>query len=79
MTPFDVPAPLSPSTAADYVPPPPRPVAPNFRACCLRGGFLGGLVLGPLLVLWLGEVSSENLKMLAAQGRSTTGQVVVRG
>lgn len=71
--------PLSSLASADYLPPPPRPVAPNFRAGCLRAGFLAGLVLGPLLVLWIGESSSENLRLLVAQGSSTTGQIVVRG
>lgn len=71
--------PLSSSLSPDYLPPPPRSVAPNLRARWMRAGFLAGMVLGPLFVLWIGESSSENLRTLVAHGRSTTGQVVVRG
>jgi hypothetical protein len=70
---------LSSSLPPDYLPQPPRSVAPNLPARWLRAGFLVGAVLGPLFVLWIGQSSSENLRTLVAQGRSTTGQVVVRG
>lgn len=70
---------LSSSLPPDYLPPPPRSVAPNLRARWMRAGFLAGAVLGPLFVLWIGQSSAENLRMLVAQGRSTTGQVVARG
>jgi hypothetical protein len=70
---------LSSSLSPDYLPPPPRSVAPNSRARWMRAGFLTAMVLGPLLVLWIGQSSSENLRMLVAQGHSTTGQFVIRG
>jgi MFS family permease len=70
--------PLSSSLTPDYLPPPPRSVTPNLRARWLRVGFMGGMVLGPLLVLWIGQVSSENLRTLAIQGRSANGQVMVQ-
>lgn len=71
--------PLASSLPPDYLPPAPRSVAPSLRARWMRAGFLAGAVLGPLFVLWIGQSSSESLRTLAAQGRSTTGQVVVRG
>lgn len=73
MTPSDT------SLSPDFLPPPPRAVAPNLRARWMRVGFLTGMVLGPLVVLWLGESSSEKLRTLVAQGRSTTGQFSVWG
>jgi MFS family permease len=79
MTHSDASIPFASSLSPDYLPPPPRSVEPNLRAHWMRGGFLAGMVLGPLLVLWIGESSSENLRKLAAQGHSTTGQLVVRG
>ncbi|HWG43251.1 MAG TPA: hypothetical protein VN688_10735 [Gemmataceae bacterium] len=63
----------------DYLSAPPRPVALNLRAGWLRAGFLAGLLLAPPLVLFLGQTSGENLRALAAQGSSTTGQLVLRG
>ncbi len=71
--------PLSSSLSPDYLPPPPRSVASNLRARWMRTGFLAGMVLGPLLVLWIGQSSAKNLRTLATKGRSTTRQVVVRG
>jgi len=71
--------PFSPSASPDYLPPPPRPVEPNFRAYCMRAGLLAGSMIGPLSVLWIGQSSSENLRQLVTQGQSTTGQVVIRG
>jgi hypothetical protein len=44
----------------------------------MRAGILAGLVLGPLIVLWIGESAAENLRLLTAQGHTTTGQVLVR-
>lgn len=79
MTHSDASVPFASSLSPDSLPPPPRSVAPNLRAYWMRGGVLAGMVLGPLLALWIGQWSSENLRTLAAQGRSTTGQVVVRG
>ncbi len=70
--------PLASSLSPDYLPPPPRSVAPNVRGRWMRAGFLVGMVLGPLVVLWIGQASSENLRMLAARGHKTTGRVVVR-
>lgn len=71
-----VPDSLSPSP--DYLSPPPRPVELSARARWMRAGFLSGLVLGPLFVLWMGESSAENLRQLVTQGQTTTGQVLVR-
>lgn len=69
----------STSPSPDYLPPPPREVAPNLRAAWMRAGFLAGMLLGPLLALWISQVSSEDLRTLAAQGRSATGQFAVWG
>lgn len=79
MTPSD--SSLTPSTSPppDDLPPPPRSVAPNLRAMWMRAGFLSGMLLGPLLALWIGQMSSEKLRTLVAQGRSTTGQFSVWG
>jgi hypothetical protein len=71
--------PLSSSVSPDYLPPPPRAVAPKLRARWMRAGFPVGMVLLPLLLLWVGELGSQKFRTLAAQGRSTNGQVVVRG
>ncbi len=79
MNPADSSTSLSQSTSPDCLLPPPRPVAPNLRANWLRASFLLGTVLGPLLVLWIGQSSSENLRILASQGKSTTGKIVARG
>lgn len=79
MTPSDSSLPPSISPSPDYLPPPPREVTPNFRAMWMRAGFLAGMLLGPLLALWIGQVSAENLRTLAVQGRSTTGQFAVTG
>jgi hypothetical protein len=79
MNPFDSSVPQASSASPDYLPPPPREVTSNFRACWMRAGFLAGLVLGPLMVLWVGQSSSEGLRQLVTQGHHTTGQVVVRG
>ena len=79
MTPSDISFSFSSGPSPDYLPPPPRTVAPNSRALWLRVGFLSGMVLGPLFVLWIGEASSEKLHTLAAQGHSTTGQFAVWG
>lgn len=75
MTPSD----LSLSPLPDYLPPPPREVAPSLHAMWMRAGFLAGMLLGPLLALWIGQVSSDKLRTLVAQGRSTTGQFSVWG
>lgn len=74
-------SPLSPSSSPspDSLPPPPREVTPNFRAMGMRAGFLAGMLLGPLLALWIGQMGAENLRTLAARGRTTTGQFAVWG
>lgn len=68
--------PPPPSPSPDYLPPPPRSVEPNLRAGWMRAGSLVGMMLGPLFVLWVGQEGAEDLRKLAAQGRSTTGQIV---
>jgi hypothetical protein len=79
MTPSDSSLAPSISPSPDYLPPPPRSVAPNLRALWMRVGFLAGMLLGPPLALWIGQVSAEDLRTLAARGHSTTGQFAVRG
>jgi hypothetical protein len=71
--------PLSSSLPPDYLPPPPRAVAPSLRARWMRVVFPAGMLLGPLLMLGIGELGSQKFRTLAAQGRSTTGQVMFRG
>lgn len=67
------------SQRPDYLPPPPRAVALNNRGRWSRAGCLLGLLLTPPFVLWVGDQSGENVRALATQGRSATGQIVVRG
>jgi hypothetical protein len=44
-----------------------------------RAGFLAALLLVPNCLLWVGYERGEDLRTLAAQGRSTTGHVALRG
>jgi hypothetical protein len=62
-----------------YLSPPPRPVTLNERARWLRTGFLAALLLGPNCLLWMGYNSGENLRTLAAHGKSSTGHITLRG
>jgi hypothetical protein len=63
----------------DYLPPPPRPVSLNPRGRWTRVGFRAALLLVPNFLLWIGHNSGEDLRELAAHGRSTTGHIALRG
>jgi hypothetical protein len=63
----------------DYLPPPPRPATLNPYAVWSRAGLLAGLVLAPPFVLYLGQISTANLRALIGQGHTTTGALVTGG
>ena len=79
MSTFSLPSEATLTEQGTYLSPPPRAVALNARGRYSRAGFLAALLLVPNGLLWFGYESGEDLRTLAAQGRSTTGHVALRG
>lgn len=79
MNPFDGASSLTSGDRPDYLPPPPRAAVLKDRVGWYRAGLLAGLLLAPPLVLYMGEKSGDDLRMLVEQGRTTTGQIPRRG
>jgi hypothetical protein len=79
MSSFSLASASTPTEQVDYLFPSPRSASLNQRTRWWRIGLLAAVLLAPNLVLGIGYMSGEDLRALAEHGRSTTGQIVLRG